>query len=364
MKIKVFTTFSGYDSQCLALDRLKRNNPQFDYELIGWSEIDKFAIKAHNAIYPEHEDKNYGDIATIDWHNVPDFDLLTYSSPCQDFSKAGNQKGGEKGSGTRSSLIWHIENAIRIKKPKYLLLENVSNMVSAKHIKTFNKWQLLLENIGYKNFAKVLNARNYGVAQNRDRVFLVSIRKDLNTNYYFPKPIKLDKVFEDYLEPEVDNRYFLSDKRLQTMIEKNMFSINHFKFIPKAMNDVANAITTKSGSRETDNYLLLGWTRTKDDVKFHDVSLFNSLTTRQRNNATNYVKELSGMVRTLTEKECFRMMDVDDDVIDMIQAANISKTQQIKLAGNSIVVNVLYWIFFKMFVSPKPNEYEQIEFNF
>lgn len=88
-KIRVFTAFSGYDSQCLSLDRLKKKYPEFDYELVGWSEIDKYAIQAHNAIYPQWADRNYGD-----WDEVPDFDLFTYSSPCQDFSNAGLQRGG------------------------------------------------------------------------------------------------------------------------------------------------------------------------------------------------------------------------------------------------------------------------------
>lgn len=98
--LNVFTAFSGYDSQCLALDRLG-----IDYELVGWSEIDKYAIKAHNLLYPQYSDRNYGDISNIDWREVPDFDLFTYSPPFQDFSVAGKQKGGEKGSGTRSSLL-------------------------------------------------------------------------------------------------------------------------------------------------------------------------------------------------------------------------------------------------------------------
>ena len=96
MVIKVFTAFSGYDSQCLALDRLVRENSDFSYELVGWSEIDKYAIVAHNALFPQWADRNYGDITQIDWSTVPDFDLFTYSSPCQDFSNAGKQAGGAK----------------------------------------------------------------------------------------------------------------------------------------------------------------------------------------------------------------------------------------------------------------------------
>ena len=109
-KLRVFTSFSGYDSQCLAL-----NNIGIDYELVGWSEIDKYAIQAHNALFPQWAKRNYGDISKIDWNKVPDFDLFTYSSPCQDFSMAGKQQGGRKGSGTRSSLLWECERAIRTK---------------------------------------------------------------------------------------------------------------------------------------------------------------------------------------------------------------------------------------------------------
>ena len=120
MTLKVFTAFTGYDSQCMALDRMKIN-----YELVGWSEIDKYAIMAHNAIYPQYKDRNFGDISKIDWENVPDFDLFTYSFPCTDISSAGQQKGLEEGSGTRSGLLWECKKAIELKRPKYLLMENV-----------------------------------------------------------------------------------------------------------------------------------------------------------------------------------------------------------------------------------------------
>ena len=99
--LRVFTAFSGYDSQCMALDRIG-----IPYELVGWSEIDKYAIQAHNAVYPQYADRNYGDISKIDWEKVPDFDLFTYSFPCTDISNAGVQKGLEEGSGILSSLLW------------------------------------------------------------------------------------------------------------------------------------------------------------------------------------------------------------------------------------------------------------------
>lgn len=207
--LRVFTAFSGYDSQCLALNRAN-----IDYELVGWSEIDKFAIKAHNALFPQWTDRNFGDISKIDWNMVPDFDLLTYSSPCQDFSNAGKMQGGEKGSGTRSSLLWECEKAIWIKRPRYLLMENVSNLVSKRFIDTFNQWLQILEDMGYTNYVQVLNTKDYGIPQNRKRVFVVSILYNLHP-FVFPEKIELTRNLEDLLEIEVDERYYLTKERLR-----------------------------------------------------------------------------------------------------------------------------------------------------
>lgn len=209
MKIRVFEAFAGYGSQSLALERLKRDFPNFDYEIVGISEIDKYAIDAYNALHPGVT--NYGDISKINWDDVPDFDLFTYSSPCQDFSSAGLQRGGTEGSGTRSSLLWECRRAIVAKRPKFLLLENVAALVSEKFLSLFNKWQAELESYGYSNFAQVLNAKDYGVPQNRERVFLVSILDD-NARYYFPEPFKLEKRLKDVLETNVDEKYYLSEK--------------------------------------------------------------------------------------------------------------------------------------------------------
>lgn len=204
----------------MALDRLKRDFPEFDYELVGWSEIDKYAIQAHNALYPQWADRNYGDISKVDWEKVPDFDLFTYSSPCQDFSNAGLQKGGEEGSGTRSSLLWECRRAIIAKKPKYLLPENVKALTSKKFLPLFNKWQSELASYGYSNFAQVINAKDYGIPQNRERIFLVSILDD-NARYYFPKPFKLEKRLKDVLEENVDEKYYLSDKLIESLSRDN-----------------------------------------------------------------------------------------------------------------------------------------------
>ena len=129
-KLRVFEAFAGYGSQHLALKRLKRDYPEFDFEIVGVSEIDKYAIQAYNALHDNVT--NYGDISKIDWSQVPDFDLLTYSFPCTDISNAGQQQGFDEGSGTRSSLLWECRKAIVQKRPKYLLMENVKAICSKK----------------------------------------------------------------------------------------------------------------------------------------------------------------------------------------------------------------------------------------
>lgn len=220
MKLRVFTAFSGYDSQCMALDKMAEQFPGFEYELVGWSEIDRYAIQAHNAVYPQWADRNYGDISKIDWDSVPDFDLFTMSSPCQDFSSAGMQRGGAEGSGTRSSLLWECRKAILAKKPKYILFENVKALVSAKFLPYFNKWQAELASYGYSNFAQVLNAKDYGVPQNRERIFLVSIL-DRDASYHFPKKLPLEKRLKDVLEQNVDEKFYLSDLSI-SRLEKNL----------------------------------------------------------------------------------------------------------------------------------------------
>lgn len=254
--LRVFTAFSGYDSQCMALDRIG-----IPYTLVGWSEIDKNAIMAHNAVYPQYADRNYGDIQQIDWKQVPDFDLFTFSSPCQDFSAAGLQRGGQEGSGTRSSLLWECRKAIIEKKPKYLLLENVKALVSKKFIGLFNKWLNELEGYGYTNYWQVLNAKDYGVPQNRERVFCVSILGDHDI-YHFPLPFPLEKRLKDVLEPEVDDKYVLSDTAIEGFLKHNL---NHlakgtgFLFKPKEVDlpegggKVANCLRVNSALCPTDN---------------------------------------------------------------------------------------------------------------
>lgn len=211
--LRVVTLCSGYDSQCLAINRLG-----IPYELVAWSEIDKYAIKAHDALFPQWAGRNLGDMTKIDWAQVPDFDLLTYSTPCQSISSAGLQHGFTEGSGTRSSIIWNVRDAIKVKRPRYLLLENVKAMVSKKFLPMFQLRCGEVERLGYRNYHQVLNAKDYGVPQNRERIFLVSIRDDVAQSFQFPKPKELTLTLDDVLEDEVDRKYYLSHERIEGLL--------------------------------------------------------------------------------------------------------------------------------------------------
>lgn len=227
-KEKIFlTTFSGYDSQLMAADLLKSWHPDFRWTCVGWSDIDKYACQMHNLVFPQFADCALGDITKIDWHEVKrslegrEVNLFTYSSPCQDISQAGKQMGLQEGSDTRSALLWRVADAVEVLRPKYLLQENVAALVSQKFMPDFQKWLDKLSSLGYVSRWARLNAKNYGVPQNRDRVFCISMRKDVAFDYQFPEPFELKTRLEDVLEKEVADRYFLKDDAVSKFLKAN-----------------------------------------------------------------------------------------------------------------------------------------------
>jgi len=250
MKIKVFTAFSGYDSQCMALEKLKENFPGFDFELVGWSDIDKPAIASHNAVFPQWADRNYGDISKINWKEVDDIDLFTYSSPCTNYSICGKMQGGEEGSGTPSSLLWECKKAIEIKRPKFCLLENVKNMTSKKFISQFVKWERTLANMGYINSWQVLNAASYGNCQNRERVFLISIRKDDNLPlYYFPRRVENNKNVIEYLDFNIKDKYYCSQEETKMFLNEFVDNYSNFNIaeqLDRPVNRIATPLTVNN----------------------------------------------------------------------------------------------------------------------
>ena len=250
---------------------------------------------------------NLGDISKIKVEDIPEHDLFTYSFPCQDLSVAGKQAG--LGKGTRSGLLYECEKVIEAKKPKYLLLENVKNLVGKKFKAQFDEWLEYLEGLGYTNYWQVLNAKDYGVPQNRERVFVVSILGE-HKPFEFPQAFELKKTIFHLLECNIDNKYLLSDKCIDKMK----------RFEPKTISNpnISPTLTTELAHSTGKN-------------------LYPKLC------------KIIGEYRKLTPRECFRLMGMRDSDIDKIQEAGISNTQQYKLAGNSIVVDVLEAIFKNLF---------------
>lgn len=214
-KIKLLSLFSGIGSPEQAL-----KNIGVDYELVGFSEIDRFAVNSYCNVHDVSEDLNLGDITKIDINSLPtDIDLITHGSPCQDFSVAGRNKGGDKGTGTRSSLMWTTVDIVEHCRPKVVLWENVKNLLSKKHRHNFDGYLEVMEELGYNNYYQVLNAKDYGIPQNRERVFTVSIRKDVDKGYVFPEPQELTLRLKDMLEDEVDEKYLISTCKIQQLFE-------------------------------------------------------------------------------------------------------------------------------------------------
>lgn len=193
--IKVIELFAGVGCQ---REALKRAN--IEHEVVAISENDKYASRAYELLHGKIN--NLGDIKKIE--KLPKADLWTYSFPCTDISLAGKMRGFDKDSNTHSSLLWEVQRLLEVAKandelPKYLLMENVKNIVSKKFMPLFRIWLDYLDSLGYKNFYKVLNSKDYDIPQNRERYFMISIR-DKTAHYEFPKPILLTKKLANLLE--------------------------------------------------------------------------------------------------------------------------------------------------------------------
>ena len=209
--IRLIELFAGVGSQAMAMRDLGA-----DFEHHRVVEFDKYAIASYNAIHGT--DFPAMDITKVSGSDLGIVDtdkwcyIMTYSFPCQDLSVAGLGKGMSKGSGTRSGLLWEVERLLNEVEnlPQVLLMENVPMVHSAQNMVDFQKWIDFLENKAYSNWWQDLNAKDYGVAQNRERTFMVSILGEYQ--YKFPKPIPLTKIMKDYLEDEVDEKYYLSKK--------------------------------------------------------------------------------------------------------------------------------------------------------
>ena len=402
--IKVIELFSGIGSQKEALVRAN-----VEHMVLGFSDIDQYAVKTYRKLHGFNN--NYGDISKIE--ELPQADMWTYSFPCTDISISGQMKGFDKGSETGSSLLWEVQRLLGVSKekgtlPRFLLMENVKNIISKRFMPLFQVWIDYLSSLGYKSFYKVLNAKDYGVPQNRERCFMLSVL-NYDGDFKFPEPIELKTYLQDLLEPEVEERFFLSDRFIRyacDMENRNGF-IRGVRFRPHdGKSKIAYTITTNPGGRATDNFVILPAVgairgrpvngKNEQRLEIKDEPITNTITTVQKDNVilvpqatkagyaaaeigdgiyTNRMKWKRGVVqksmiptlkttcgdvgvvvekdeliniRRLTPRECWRLMGWNDERIDIAFASGCSETQYYRMAGNAIVVNVLEAIFGEM----------------
>lgn len=210
--INYLSLFSGIGSPEKALENLG-----IPFNLVNYCEIDKYASKSFSAIHNVSEDLNLWDVTKINADTISErIDLITYGFPCQDISVAGKQRGftDEEGNRTRSGLFFEALRIIQDYQPKFAIAENVKALTNKKFEKEFNTVLTSLEEAGYNNYWKVLNAKDYGIPQNRERVFIVSIRKDIDKGFDFPEPIELKLRLKDMLDKDVDEKYYLDDEKV------------------------------------------------------------------------------------------------------------------------------------------------------
>lgn len=337
--IKVLELFAGIGACSKALERLG-----IEHEIMDAVEIDKYAIKSFNAIHGTSFDPQ--DITK--WNKQIDVDLIIHGSPCQDFSIAGKQAGGDKGSGTRSSLMYETLRIVKDNRPKYVIWENVKNLWSEKHRHNWESYVECMNDLGYDSFAKVLNAKNFGIPQNRERLFTISIRSDLHLDFDFPPPKPLDKSLKDVLETNVDPKYYIKD--IDNLIHHNSYEYINGGVIGKMYNMsrmayhddyISPTIHTCPGGNTEPKVSI----KTANTIGYDIATDGDAIDLQYPNSKTIMTSDSMAVVdgyiiRKFTPKECWRLMGFDDE--DYEKAAKVnSNTQLYKQAGNSIVVNVL-----------------------
>lgn len=372
--LKVIELFAGIGAPRKALIR-----GGYHYEIVDAIEIDKYAVKSYNAIYDANiEPKDVCEYKP-NKSNVGEIDLLFHGSPCTSFSSAGKQEGGDKGSGTPSSLMYETIRIVELLKPKYIIWENVKNLLSKKHRHNFDAYLDAMEKLGYNNYYQVLNAKDYGIPQNRERIFTISIRKDIDTGFSFPEKQELKITLKDILE-DADNKYYIKNynKCLTETLKSN--DINDDVAYIDAYNrkvkedNLAGTITTRVDA-SNGTFLAIkkdavvddkikpsvraNFEREKDSIINSTQDIYScqctsgwcdnrvglkvSPTLRAGNDST-FCLTNDLLIRKLTPKECWRLMGFDD--IDFEKAAKVNKnTALYKQAGNSIVVNVIEAIY-------------------
>ena len=364
--MRIIELFAGIGACSKAL-----TNIGIDLEIVDAVEIDKYAIQSFNAIH----NTNFVATDIREYNKVfNDIDIITHGSPCQDFSIAGKQAGGDEGSGTRSSLLYETIRIVEQNKPKYVFWENVKNLLSEKHRHNFDNYISSMQEIGYNSYYKVLNAKDYGIPQNRERIFTISVRQDIDTHSFkFPEKEKLILKLKDMLENEVEEKYYLKDELVS-------------KFLPSEENNtniVGNLVMDKWQDNMKRIYDINKYSPTINTMqggnlepKIVERTPLKFLNRNQKkiegdyafcvdNSNTGGIKEIENntiRIRKLTPKECWRLMGFSDNDFIKAQSIPTSNTQLYKQAGNSIVVKVLEKIFTNLLKISNNNDYKLEKF--
>jgi DNA (cytosine-5)-methyltransferase 1 len=310
-KIKLFDTFAGYGGAHFGLKKAG-----LPHEGVGFSEVDEFADRIYRLNHPGI--KNFGDITKIDEKNLPDFDLFTGGFPCQPFSMAGKNLGELD---TRGTLFYDIIRICEFKQPKNILLENVKSITFRQHKDTFQKIISELNRIGYNVEFEILNSKDYGIPQNRERVWIFATKNQIPFGWKLA-PIKqgLKGYFKDFLDKSVDDHHYLSDKQIKHLIEKHKVNFNVSE---ASCLDIYNKKVRSDGI---------------------------SITLTEPHHNTLRVVEVPRdgkfIVRKLTEFEHFRLMGFDDGEINF---GDLSYSQLCKRAGNGWDVNLAALLFSKIY---------------
>ena len=211
--MKLIELFGGIGACTKAFKNIGMN-----VDVVDYVEIDKYAVKSYNAI----NGTNFEPQDIKEWDKDINVDIIMHGSPCQDFSVAGKQAGGDLGSGTRSSLLYETIRIVGKLRPKYVIWENVKNLLSKKHKHNFDNYIETMNILGYNSYYQVLNAKDYGIPQNRERVYTISIRKDIdNGNFKFPEKEELKLRLKDMLEEKVDEKYYLQDTKVDKIVNSD-----------------------------------------------------------------------------------------------------------------------------------------------
>lgn len=313
--IKILELFGGIGAPRKALENLK-----VDLKSVDYVEILPYAVSAYNQIF----DNGYRPQDVKSWNlNV---DLLVHGSPCQDWSKNGLNDISTGRSILYERTLEIIEHELN-PRPKVVIWENVTGLISKRHITHFNHYLSTMERLGYSNTFKVLNAKHYGMPQNRERIFTISILGD--NKFIFPEPIKLEKTLKDFIDFTVDPKeYALTENEMSLFFERDGKLFIHEN--------------TKTGFREVKEFDSINVERPNSKTRRGRIGsqIVQTLTT-----SPNIALYYNGILRKITPRECWRLLGFTDKDFDRVAATGIPKAALYKLPGNSIVVNVLEAIF-------------------